>query len=77
MRRAMVFGVDEKTFEGLRLTGTMEVRQDLESREMLWMDGAEVYYPLGVEDPDYSVLYFTAKRGNFYHGLKNVDFEID
>jgi general stress protein 26 len=57
------------------VTGTIEIRQDLESSKMLWMDSAEVYYPLGVEDPDYSVLYFTATRGNFYHGLKNVDFE--
>jgi len=58
------------------LIGTVEILQDIESKKMLWIDGAEVYYPLGVEDPDYSVLCFTAKRGNYYHQLKNMSFEI-
>jgi general stress protein 26 len=75
--RACIYYVDEDSFQGLMLNGTVEVRQDSESRKMLWMDGAEVYYPLGVEDPDYSVLCFTAQKGNYYHGLKNVDFKIE
>jgi general stress protein 26 len=75
-QRACVYFVDEREFKGLMLTGTVEILQDTESRKMLWSEGAEVYYPLGVEDPDYSVLGFTAQRGNYYHGLKNVDFEI-
>ena len=33
-------------------------------------------YPLGVDDPDYSVLCFTVMWGNFYHSLSNIDFEI-
>ena len=74
--RACVYYVDEKNFKGLMLVGTIEILQDVESKKMLWREGAEVYYPLGMEDPDYSVLYFTAQRGNYYHGLKNVDFKI-
>jgi general stress protein 26 len=74
--RACVYYVDEKDFRGLMLVGTIEILQDLESRKMLWSDGAEVYYPLGVEDPDYSVLHFTARKGNYYHGLANISFEI-
>jgi len=30
-----------------------------------------------VEEPDYSVLCFTAHRGNYYHKLKNITFEIE
>lgn len=75
--RTCVYYVDEKNFRGLMLTGTVEILQDIKSRKMLWIDGAEVYYPLGVEDPDYSVLCFTAKRGNYYHQLKNISFEIE
>jgi general stress protein 26 len=44
---------------------------------MLWNDGDERRYPLGVEDPDYSVLCFAARRGNYYHRLKNITFEIE
>jgi general stress protein 26 len=75
--RACVYHVDEKHFRGLMLVGTIEILQDIESRKMLWTEGAEIYYPLGLEDPDYSVLCFTAKRGNYYHALKNITFEIE
>ncbi len=75
--RVCVYYVDEREFKGLMLIGTIEILQDIESRKMLWSEGAEIYYPQGVEDPDYSVLGFTAKRGNYYHGLKNIDFEIE
>lgn len=75
--KACVYYVDEKPFKGLMLVGTIEILQDIESKKMLWSEGAEKYYPLGVEDPDYSVLCFTAKRGNYYQALKNVTFEIE
>jgi len=75
-KRACVYYVDEKNFRGLMLVGTVDVLQDIESKTMLWSEGAEVYYPLGVEDPDYSVLRFTARRGNYYHGLRNITFDI-
>ena len=75
--RACVYYVDETNFIGLMLVGAIEILQDTKSRKMLWTEGAEIYYPLGVEDPDYSVLCFTAKSGNYYHGLKNITFEIE
>lgn len=75
--RACVYYVDDEDFKGLMLTGTIQIVQDLTSRQMLWADGNERYYPLGVEDPDYSVLYFTAHKGNYYHKLKNITFEIE
>jgi general stress protein 26 len=75
--RACVYYVDENSFRGLMLVGTVEILQDRNSRKMLWTNGAEVYYPLGIDDPDYSVLRFTAKQGNYYHGLKNITFEIE
>ena len=75
--RACVYYVDDTEFKGLMLTGTIHILQDLKSRQMLWADGDERYYPLGVEDPDYSVLCFTAHKGNYYHKLKNITFEIE
>jgi general stress protein 26 len=75
--KACVYYVDSDKFMGLMLVGTIEVTQDTEMRRRLWADGCEVYYPLGVNDSDYSVLCFTAERINFYQGLKNIDFEIE
>ena len=74
--RACVYYVNDKPFKGLMLVGTIEILRDSVSRKMLWREGAEVYYPLGVEDPNYSVLCFTAERGNYYQALKNITFNI-
>lgn len=74
--RACVYYVDEKDFKGLMLVGMIEILQDVASKKMLWSEGAAVYYPLGVTDPDYSVLCFTTQWGNYYHGLKNITFKI-
>lgn len=46
------------------------------SKQRLWREGFEKYCSLGVTDPDYSVLRFTAKTGNYYSGLKNVTFDL-
>jgi general stress protein 26 len=75
--RACIYYVNEKQFKGLMLTGTVDVLHDIDSKKLLWSEGAEVYYPQGIEDPDYSVLYFTARSGNYYSGLQNINFEID
>ena len=74
--RACIYFVDAERFMGLMLVGNAEVLQDKASRQRLWRKGFEKYYPLGVDDPDYSVLCFTARWGNFYHRLSNVNFEI-
>lgn len=63
--------------DGLMLVGTMEICQDRASRERLWSEGSEVYYPLGVDDPDYCVLKFQADRGDYYHALKKYVFSVD
>jgi len=75
--RACVYYVDQETFKGLMLVGTMEVLQDDAIRQRFWQPGCEKYYPLGVTDPDYSILRFTAEWGNFYHNLENLTFRLD
>lgn len=74
--KACVYFVDQEQFKGLMLVGEMEVLEDLESKKRLWREGFEMYYPQGVNDPDYSVLRFKAKTANFYHGLENLTFEV-
>jgi len=74
--KVCVYFVDSNEFKGLMLVGNMAILQDKSSRQRLWREGFERYYPSGVDDPDYSVLCFTGLRGNFYHGLSNIDFEI-
>ena len=75
-KKTCVYFVDFETGEGLMLLGRTEIKRDKESREMLWEDGCEKYYPLGVDDPDYTVFHFVAEAGNYYHKLSNVSFLI-
>ena len=74
--KACVYFVDFDQWMGLMLVGDVEVLQDAESKQRLWREGYERYYPSGVTDPDYSVLRFTAQWGNYYHALSNVTFEL-
>jgi general stress protein 26 len=74
--KVCLYYVDEKNYKGLMLIGTIKILQDLKSKKMLWSEGNEKYYPQGVTDPDYSVLYFTAESANYYHGMKNLIFKI-
>lgn len=72
-----LYFVDSDKFAGLMLVGTIEILHDRASREMLWSDGCEVYYPLGIDDPDYTALCFTTEGGNYYRHLKNVTFKVE
>ncbi len=63
-------------YVGLMLKGTMEVLTDQETKNLIWQPGDTIYYRLGVTDPDYCVLKFTASNGRYYCDLKTEDFEI-
>lgn len=77
--KACVYYVDDTKdkYKGALFTGTIEVCTDHETKAMLWRDGCEIYYPGGVDDPDYCVYKFTAETVNYYHGLSNVTASID
>lgn len=63
-------------YEGVMLTGTMEVLQDAEIKKEIWQIGDTLYYKKGVTDPDYCVLKFTAVKGRRYCALKSESFEM-
>lgn len=74
--KACVYFFDSRFFKGVMLKGMMEILQDKKSKEMIWKEGDEMYYPKGVTDPDYCVLKFTAQDGRYYSNFKSEDFEI-
>lgn len=73
---ACVYFYDKRFFKGVMLKGKMEVLQDQESKNMIWREGDEMYYPLGVTDPDYSVLKFLAFEGRYYSNFKSETFQV-
>lgn len=75
--KACVYFYDKRFFRGVMLRGMMEVLQDSKSKEMIWRDGDEMYYPQGIADPDYCVLKFTAQSGRYYSNFKSEDFTVE
>ena len=63
---ACLYFSDSESFEGVCLTGRAVPTRDEAYRELLWNDGDEKYYPLGMDDPDYCVIEFTADRADYY-----------
>ncbi len=63
-------------YEGVMLTGTMEVLEDADTKQAIWRVGDRIYYPKGVTDPDYCVLRFTARTGRHYRDLLTESFDI-
>ena len=76
--KACIYFFDQRLFRGVMLLGTMEVLIDQKTKDMLWQDGDTMYYPLGVTDPDYCVLKFSAKQMRIYQNFKseNIDIKI-
>ncbi len=64
--RACLYFADSETFEGVCLSGRAIVHREGRYKRLLWNDGDEKYYPLGVDDPDYSVIEFIAERADYY-----------
>lgn len=72
--KASIYYCDPDHFQGVLFVGEIEVCTDKETKEFLWRDGFEKYYPQGVTDPDYCVLKLSVTRGSHYHGLCNTQF---
>lgn len=75
--KASIYFCDRRFFRGVMLKGTMEVLEDSDSKEMIWQPGDTMYYPLGVTDPDYCVLKFTAQIGRYYSNFKSETFPVE
>lgn len=74
--KACVYFCNQDTFIGAMLLGTIEILTDDKSKQMIWREGDEIYYPKGVTDPDYCVLRFTTLSGRIYRNFHSVTFEV-
>lgn len=75
--KACLYFMDRRFFRGVMLQGTVEVLHDAGHKELIWQDGDEQYYPLGVSDPDYCVLLFVATSGRYYANFKSKSFAVE
>ncbi|MDE6585357.1 MAG: pyridoxamine 5'-phosphate oxidase family protein [Clostridia bacterium] len=75
--KASLYFVDQRFYNAVCLSGTVEVLQDEDTKKRIWRLGDKMYYSKGVNDPDYCVLKFTAEKGRRYSNFKNEDFLME
>lgn len=59
-------------YQGISLTGEMEVCTDRATKDEIWRFGDRLFYKQGVTDPDYCVLKFKGVTAEYY-----CDFKIE
>jgi len=74
-KKSSIYFCDDEKYLGLLLVGNMEVTRNKEMRNKLWFDGSELFYPLGIDDPDYSVIFFTTMNCDLYTGKEIIQFD--
>jgi general stress protein 26 len=74
--KACIYFYNKRYYQGIMIVGYMEVLEDQKSKDMIWKDGDELYYPKGVTDPDYCVLKFIGHKIRTYHNFKKDDILI-
>lgn len=73
--RVSIYYCQPSRFQGLMLSGNIEIVQEQDIRHALWEDGWERYYPQGMDDPDYTVLRL---QPGFMEGwLQGTKFKFD
>lgn len=63
-------------YQGVTITGEMEVCTDQQTKDMIWRIGDRMFYKQGVTDPDYCVLKFKCKRAEYYCDFKVTTIEL-
>jgi general stress protein 26 len=70
--QAGLYIVDFNNIRGLMLLGTITIHNDIETKKAFWNDGDEMYYHLGVNDPDYCIMSFKSESGKYWENGKYI-----
>ena len=74
--RGCVYYCHPTRWRGVSLIGDLEVTRDDEIRHALWNEGWEIYYPKGIDDPDYAVVTLRPRRVEGWSGEGKFEFAV-
>ncbi len=72
--KVSVYYCDPEDFKGIMFGGELEVIEDMELKQEIWLDWWTRYYSEGIEDPDYTLLKLNPKTARFYYKLNKFQF---
>ena len=64
-------------WRGLMLQGKIENIIDIDIKKAIWQDRWTMYYPQGIEDPDYSILRLEPSKLKIYHQLNTFSMTLN
>jgi general stress protein 26 len=73
---ASIYYCKPDDFQGIMLSGDIEILDDPKIREAIWQDGWEQYYPQGPHDPDHTVLRLYPARAKGWMNAGPFTFEL-
>ncbi len=74
--RASVYYCDPKRFQGVMLSGRVEILTDPALKMALWSDSWRVYWPQCASDADYVVLRMKPEQATGWWGTTTFHFEV-
>jgi general stress protein 26 len=74
--RASLYYCVPGTFHGVMLSGEAVLDEDPALKQALWLPNGETYYPLGVSDPDYTVVSLRPRRLRGWLGGRPFDVSL-
>lgn len=74
--KACVYYSKPDEWRGLMMAGRLEIVEDAELKKSLWQSNWTMYYPGGVEDPDYAVLRLRPAFLQGYHQFQQYHIDI-
>jgi general stress protein 26 len=66
-----------QTFHGVMLGGRIDINEDATLKEALWQEGWEIYFPQGLQDPDYTILSLRPARIRGWLGDTSFDLRVE
>lgn len=73
---ASIYFSSSRRFEGLLLTGRMDIIEDADTKEKFWVEEDAHLYPAGVGDENFCILKFTAYHARYFDGKTSEDIQI-
>jgi general stress protein 26 len=72
--RGCAYYCHPKRYRGVALVGDLEISRDATLRRALWQNEWIVYYPGGVDDPDYTVVTLRPRSVRGWSGAERFEF---
>ena len=73
---ACIYYCKSGEFQGMMLSGDIEILNDRDTRESIWQPGWEQFYPQGPNDPDHTVLRLYPTRARGWMRTAPFNFEL-